>query len=401
MDGTIQVEENAIQTETIEDVVVPSGFADTLQPILTKNCGSCHESEQSPFFAVADTAAAIKALTQTRKVDFAHPEESRIVLRLSEDKHQCWSDCTADASVMLSALNDWIAGDSSIVSDSGPKNATGRLQLSSARIEEREPDSPGTLIFEAESGIVTAPMAQSSLPEASGAAYIGTPEQNQAALAANAPNAGRATYQFEVSQAGTYFVFARLQSPTTNANAFSMRIDSAAFTVWNFAVTGNNWQWIRSTIGNNVAQSFNLTSGMHSLEIRQREDGANIDLIAITNNPMFTEGAPNQNLKAQVLDFDISSLVGRKATFSIDVAVFDEFSFKFRNPKIVVESGNIDIEGIHVLINGKEVPEAATYHRLKASIAAPGAVISSAAMIVPKQNPDNTDEISFRFDVIK
>jgi hypothetical protein len=377
-------------------------FANLVQPVLKEHCGICHATAQTPFFAVSDPAAALAILRETKKLDESHPEQSRIYLRLLDDKHQCWSDCGEDAKALLERLVTWLNTEKSQTATAATdKLKTAPLRISDARIEDREPDNPGTIIFEAESGNLTAPMVLLQNGDVSGGSAIETPELNGAALAANAANAGRATFQFEIETAGTYFIFAKVQGPSNNANAFNYRIDSQAFATWNFAMTANEWRWLRLSAANNQATSFNLTSGTHSLEIRQREDGAKIDLIAITNDAMFVEGAPNQNLRAQVLDFDLTDKIGRNAKFSIDVADFDAFSLKFRNPKLSLPDGQVRIKGIHVLINGKEVPEAATYSLVDKTIAAPGEVISSAAMIVPKQSMDEMNEISFRFELLE
>ncbi len=375
-------------------------FAKLVQPMLTEHCGVCHSSSQTPFFAVSDPDSALNSLRESRKLDELHPEQSRIYLRLINDKHQCWSDCEVDARNLLDRIKTWLGADKKTVDDAAQaKFKTKSLRITDARTEEREPDSPGTLIFEAESGMLTAPMVLLQNGDVSGGSSIETPELNGAALASNAANAGRVTYQFEIETAGTYFIFAKVQGPSNNANAFNYRVDSQAFAVWNFAMTGNEWRWIRLAGANNQAASFNLTSGTHSFEIRQREDGAKIDLVAITNDAMFTDGAPNQNLKAQVLEFDLSEMIGKPAKLSIDVADFDQFSLKFRNPKILIEQAQVKIKGLHVLINGKEVPEAATYSLVDTTVSAPGALLSGASMIVPKQSMDDLNDISFRFDL--
>ena len=86
-------------------------FATTIHPILTQYCSSCHTDSaaipQSPFFAIANTdpdslAAAYDAARS--KIDLETPANSRFVTRLSEEFHNCWDDCQANAAQMQTAI---------------------------------------------------------------------------------------------------------------------------------------------------------------------------------------------------------------------------------------------------------------------------------------------------------
>ena len=94
----------------------PASFAETVHPILTgaepgipgNNCQGCHEETASPlpiapFFANDDVASAYEAAKA--KMDIDTPANSRLVVRLREESHNCWSaDCAADAQVMEDAI---------------------------------------------------------------------------------------------------------------------------------------------------------------------------------------------------------------------------------------------------------------------------------------------------------
>jgi hypothetical protein len=87
---------------------VDSGlFASTVHPLLTAHCATCHvdsaANAQSPFFADSDPNAAYEAAKP--KIDLDNPANSRFVLRLREEFHNCWTaDCTNDADVMEAAI---------------------------------------------------------------------------------------------------------------------------------------------------------------------------------------------------------------------------------------------------------------------------------------------------------
>ncbi len=82
-------------------------FASTVYPLLTAHCAGCHvesaSNAQSPFFASADVDAAYAAARA--KIDLDTPASSRLVVRLRNEFHNCWSgDCQSDAAEMEAAI---------------------------------------------------------------------------------------------------------------------------------------------------------------------------------------------------------------------------------------------------------------------------------------------------------
>lgn len=76
-------------------------------PVLTQYCSNCHTSTaanpQSPYFASNDVNASYIAAQQ--KMDLLNPANSRFVLRLRDQFHNCWTtDCAADAQEMEDAI---------------------------------------------------------------------------------------------------------------------------------------------------------------------------------------------------------------------------------------------------------------------------------------------------------
>jgi len=81
-------------------------------PVLTQYCAGCHSSQsatsQQPYFAEADVAVAFEAAKS--KMDINEPGDSRFVIRLGSEFHNCWSaSCTNDGAVMLQAITDFAA----------------------------------------------------------------------------------------------------------------------------------------------------------------------------------------------------------------------------------------------------------------------------------------------------
>ncbi len=81
-------------------------FATTVHPLLTQYCASCHTDAaavpQSPYFASSDVDVAYDQ--SKSKIDLDTPANSRFVVRLGDEFHNCWSDCQSDANDMLAAI---------------------------------------------------------------------------------------------------------------------------------------------------------------------------------------------------------------------------------------------------------------------------------------------------------
>ncbi len=92
-----------------------NSFANTIWPLVrgAGNCLRCHSptaaTPQSPFFASADKAEAYAAARA--KINLDTPANSRFVVRLAEESHNCWTtSCAADAATMLARINQFVNG---------------------------------------------------------------------------------------------------------------------------------------------------------------------------------------------------------------------------------------------------------------------------------------------------
>ena len=88
-------------------------FQETLYPVLRANCSGCHSTEnksasgaQAPLHADVDVNVAHEyALT---RVNFRDPEHSKLVERMSIDRHNCFGEnCGVAAEKMLAAVTAW------------------------------------------------------------------------------------------------------------------------------------------------------------------------------------------------------------------------------------------------------------------------------------------------------
>ncbi|HET6628612.1 MAG TPA: LamG-like jellyroll fold domain-containing protein [Woeseiaceae bacterium] len=76
-------------------------------PILSEYCSGCHASDaatpQQPYFADPDLSVAYEAAQS--KIDLDVPADSRFVVKLGVEQHNCWeNDCVSAASEMQAAI---------------------------------------------------------------------------------------------------------------------------------------------------------------------------------------------------------------------------------------------------------------------------------------------------------
>jgi hypothetical protein len=87
-----------------------TAFASTIYPVTRQYCSRCHSSgaavPQSPFHADTDVNVAYAAAQP--KINLDNPAQSRLVARLRDEFHNCWSDCAANAQTMLNAVNAFV-----------------------------------------------------------------------------------------------------------------------------------------------------------------------------------------------------------------------------------------------------------------------------------------------------
>jgi hypothetical protein len=90
----------------------PALFSTTVYPLLTQYCSNCHTDAaaipQQPYFAGANVAAAYDAAKT--KMDLETPANSRFVLRLGSEFHNCWDNCLSNAGEMQTEITNFSNG---------------------------------------------------------------------------------------------------------------------------------------------------------------------------------------------------------------------------------------------------------------------------------------------------
>lgn len=140
-------------SKTTDDVKSLDAFKQTVYPIVRSHtCLNCHSADskgQSPTFADTDPIVAFNSITMSRKVDLTSPESSRVVLKLKNESHNCWSaNCAADAQEMLEAIRKWVELSPQTSTSDGISTDSQKMPADSTAIFAQT--EYGTLLLQAE-----------------------------------------------------------------------------------------------------------------------------------------------------------------------------------------------------------------------------------------------------------
>jgi hypothetical protein len=386
----------------------PSGaseaaFAETLWPISRSNCVSCHAQTQ-PLHAHSNPSKAHDDVLRQFKVNFNNPANSRMVAKLRDENHNCWSDCAANALEIQQAIVAWRER----IKDSAPPQGPppeALIESSESRFLAEElsdstnPQKTNTLALDIATGMLTAPMVR-SMDDAG--PFIHVPNNGQeATLANNAAGAGMAHFNFRTPATAQYRIWALVHAPNNNDNGFYFQVSTQAtpntvinnVRTWDIAVSPQvRWQLV-------PGGTFNLTGGVnHTLRISQRKDGAKIYRIVITPDTSFN-GSELETYLGVTLTLDVSSALQMpSARLLLDISDYDLYSYKVSRPRLVGLNSNVRVRGVRVLLNKEWSPQHSTYVAVDRIVTPQDGLISEFSMILIKDKGTAGDRISVRFD---
>nr|HPR31636.1 glycoside hydrolase family 30 beta sandwich domain-containing protein [Prolixibacteraceae bacterium] len=122
-------------------------------------------------------------------------------------------------------------------------------------------------------------------------AYLSVKPGIQALNAASGLAADLLTYTFLVPEHGNYKIWGRVLVPSANDDSYWIKVDNGSWINWNSIVGGSSWQWDDvHNQSNDSPMVYALDSGMHTLSLCYREDGASIDKFYLTNTGATPSG---------------------------------------------------------------------------------------------------------------
>jgi len=377
-------------------------FAETVYPITRTNCISCHSTQQ-PAHASDDLKTAHDAIVANFKVNFSNIPSSRMVKKLREDNHNCWGDCEENALEMEAAISEWneaikasgTAPEEEAAVDTNVYTAQSKF-LSEEFAVSQNGVKLNVINLNVDAAMLNPPMVKSA--SSVDGIYLSVPNAGNTTLANNNPNAGSASLNFVVRQnSANYRIWGLVHAPNTSDNGFYTNITttSSGIKEWEIPVT-NEWEWRQ--LENNT---FTMTTGTHSLQIRERKDGTKIKKVVVTSDATFN-GNTAADLTAVTLTYDMSeALKVPGILFKVDLIDYDPYSYKFQNPRIVTTAVDVKVKNIKLLVNGSYNPQHSAF-TIVDKVATPAiGKLSDYAMLVIKDKGLNGDKISFSFEELK
>jgi PKD repeat protein len=137
----------------------------------------------------------------------------------------------------------------------------------------------------------TSPFTKANDQKASNSQYLYAPNGS----GSNAT----ATYTVTISTAGQYILWGRVLAINGEDDSFFVNIDGGTDNLWDVQ-RGSSWVWdqVYNRGGANPTV-FTLSAGVHTIRVKQREDGTKVDKLLLTNNRSYTPsgvGSPAENI---------------------------------------------------------------------------------------------------------
>ncbi|MHB8899119.1 MAG: hypothetical protein ACYC6Y_10270, partial [Thermoguttaceae bacterium] len=150
----------------------------------------------------------------------------------------------------------------------------------------------GEATWEAEDGIVFPEMELGEDPRASGGRFVGSSKESQAST-----RTGSVTFELEVAEAGTYYLWGRVLAPDPERDSFyvvlSDGFDPAPNSASWHTLHDPEWQWRPVAFDRaKTPARFELGAGRTPLQFRVREPGAKLDRLVLTRDPNYIPEQP-------------------------------------------------------------------------------------------------------------
>jgi len=372
-------------------------FEQTLYPILRQNCTSCHGNSQQPLHASSDSQVAHNALLNQYKINFTNPADSRMVKKLKDEGHNCWSSCANDGREIQEAIVEW----KELMEASGEPSDPGGNYTQTAQSRtialERQAVTQGTVIHTAQAGnaTLTAPMVLR--PAVNGnPAYLEVPNDgSNSNLANNDASAGIARFTISSTVARTNgALWGLVNIGSTDDDSFYVQMNAGGITSWTSPLTNGQFKWMRMT-GN-----YNLAVGMNTVTIRERKDGAQLAMILYTPDQSFVPtGAGTAGMIT--LRFPLDSILGAAgAELEVKLEDYDGYSYRLSGLRLNT-TRQVYVSGIRLHINGQFSPQNSNYLYVNQLVPAGGLPLSPANMIVLKDKGEVSDKLSFSFEALE
>lgn len=382
----------------VSKTVSVDAFSKTVYTVTRAQCMSCHDSSQTPFHASSNVTTAHDAILNSAKVDLNNPANSRMVLKLKNEKHNCWGDCSANATEMEKQISAWknLIGSSNTPTNSGKVTAESETIYNLYNPTDSQSGAKVSLMTEGAS--LKTPMTTGF---SDGTSFVYVPETVAAKSLSNT-DYGSAILNFKVNQADFYQIYMLVNAPVEATSGIYVKAAGSDYKDWTIGATkGFEWRKLTNTTSKLDVEFYMNANVNYTVELRQKNSGVKISKVIITNDPYYDPNGATTTLTKATLSVSLASLTGiNDAVMEMDVEDFDQYSYKVSKPRII-SSTPIKVKKVKVLLNKVFNPQHSSYLNIDKTATAADPVLSEYYMLMLKDKGDTMDRLSFEFDSIE
>lgn len=373
-------------------------FSKSVYTVTRARCISCHDSGQTPFHASSNVTTAHDAILNGAKVDLNNPANSRMVLKLKNEKHNCWGDCTANANEMENQIIAWknYIGTTTSTASSGKVTAESETVYNLYNPTDSQSGAKVSLMTEGAS--LKAPMMTGF---SDGVSYVGVSD-TVAAKSLSSTDYGAATLSFKVNQSDFYQIYMLVNAPVEATSGMYVKAAGSDYKEWSIgATTGFEWRKVTNTTSKLDVEFYMNGNVNYTIELRQKNSGIKVSKVVITNDPYYDPNGASTTLSKATIAVSLTSLTGiNDAVLEMDIEDFDQYSYKVSKPRIISNTP-IKVKKLKVLLNKVFNPQHSSYLNVDKTTTAADPVLSEYYMLVLKDKGDAYDKFSFEFDTIE
>ena len=367
----LQFTDNSVSSSSFETEGSLQAFEDSVYQVTTARCATCHTT-QNPTHAHADSQIAHDDVVDQFKVNFANIPSSRLVAKIRDENHGCWSgDCVADSQEMEDAVQYW-ADKVAEVEEENNNNNNGNTTGDNGNNGGTTGNTGGTGYMEE---VESVDVFKETVYPITRQRCVGCHNNLSPRHAHN-----------DVVQAHNAVVDNGLVNfNNINASRLVQRLSVDAHQCWN---------------GNCAANAVEMAAAIQTwkdIMAAANNTGGNTNTDPLTTNESGL--SPGEAL----LTYDLSGMlnVNEQITFQIKVMIYDDYSYKFWDPEIITASSNVQVQNIQLLINGYYNPQHSAYTIVNSTVTPGNGSLASHALLALKDQGEAIDKISFKFGVLQ
>jgi hypothetical protein len=348
-------------------------FEQSVYRVTRQNCVGCH-STQNPIHASDDVQEAHDIVVNQFKVNFSNIPNSRLVAKLRDEAHNCWSDCAEDAQEMEEAIEAW-----AVVVNAAEEDTEDETD------DEDNNGDGGDNTVVVTPGLTSVVAFEQTVHQVTKVRCT-TCHINRFPRHANA--------NVQVAHDGTVNGGAVDFNNVLNSRLVQ-RLSNDGHQCWSDCANDaaemkaaiDQWILLQEDVvvetgGNNDGKTTTL-----SLPVSQ----------AISENPVG-----NSNTTGY-LEYDISEMLNTNETVTLRIKImeFDEFSYQLWDPEIISNNLNVRVKGMKTLINGYYNPQHSAYTVVDTTTTPQSRSLSDYYLLALKDRGISLDKFSFQFEIVE